>query len=143
MQILLIIILIQIIHSKMNGIYIIKNVFYNYYFTIKTNKLLLSNIQTNFLLIFKKENLYYIQKNNKKQFLGIDNNNKIVTYNNINKNNNKIIWKIIKIRNNDYLIQNYFNHKFIEINILQLKCIYNINNLLNYSIYEKKIILIL
>ena len=141
MQIILIIILIQIFNSKMrNGIYIIKNVFYNYYFTIKANKLLLSNIQTNFFLIFIEKNLYYIQTKNKRKIVGIDKNNKIVIYNyNKNKINNKKIWNITKIRNNCYIIQNYFNHKYIEITNLDLKCTYNINHLLNHSIYEKNI----
>ncbi len=123
-------IIFQIFNFKiLKGIYVIKYINNNIYFTIEKNILKLSNKQTNFRLISIKSNLYYIETKHKKKKLGVNNNNNIIIYNNKKINKNKIIWNITKFGENEYIIQNQFNYKLIEIIDFFPKCMRKITDL--------------
>ena len=124
-------IIFQIFNFKiLKGIYVIKYLNNNFYFTIEKNILKLSNKQTNFRLISIKSNLYYIETKHKKKKLGVNNNNNIIIYNNNKKiNKNKIIWNITKFGENEYIIQNQFKYKLIEIIDFFPKCMRKITDL--------------
>ena len=104
--------------DKFNGIYRISSTSSKQYFTIRNNHLLLSDQPISyFRLIYIKYNLYYIELRNNFRKLGVDNINNILIYDKKgNYYNEKLIWNIIKINSYEYLIQNKFNKKFIEIN---------------------------
>ena len=102
---------------KLNGIYRILSKSSNLYFTIKNNKLILSEIQSNFRFIHIESNLYYIEYKYTNNRLGITNNSKFKFFNIKNKvNKEKIMWNLINIFQDEYLIQNIFNKKFIQVN---------------------------
>ena len=108
---------IKISNLKLNGIYRVLSKSSNLYFTIKNNKLILSEIQSNFRFIPIESNIYYIEYKYTNNRLGITNNCKFKFFNIKNKvNKEKIMWKIIKIFQDEYLIQNIFNKKFIQVN---------------------------
>ena len=136
MKIIVFFILFQILKLySANGIYIIKNLFTNYYIYLFENRLILSKEQTNFRLILIESNLYYIETKHSRKKIGVNANNKIIKYNSDEKikNENKIIWNLIKINENEYYIQNLYNLKYIEINELSLQCSNNIYDLYNLS----------
>ena len=140
MKIFLLLIIIHIYNFRIqNGIYIIKNLFYNYYLSLKNDILILSDRQTNFRLVCVENNLFYIETISKKRKLGINRNGNIIIIYDYNKNNNnkKIIWNITNITENEYLIQNYYSQKFIQIYNHKITCSLNITNLVNYSFQEK------
>lgn len=125
-----------------NNIYTINSYLNNYYFSYDSNyNLVASNRQTNFRLIHIISNSYYIQlRGNKK--LGIDKNNKIIFYNYNNNiiNDDIIKWNIIKIDMDKFLIQNYFNKKYIEEfngNFICLNDLYSYKNEKNINIQNK------
>ena len=61
MKIIILFFLIQIvILQKLNGIYIIKSLFNNYYLYLDDNTLILSKKQTNFRVISIGSNLYHL-----------------------------------------------------------------------------------
>ena len=106
---------IIILCDYFNGIYRISSCSNGKYFSIKGISLFLSDIQNNFRLINVKDNNYYIESRFLKQKIGVNNNNKILFYKRFNNINiDKLLWKIIKINENDYLIQNLYNKKYIE-----------------------------
>ena len=80
------------------------------YFSIENNLLLLSDKQKYYFRIINIEyNFYYIESRNRKKRLGIDNNNNIISCNiQNNANNLKLIWQLIKVKENKYII-NYFH----------------------------------
>ena len=133
MKIIFLFILFQILSAI--GIYIIKHRFNNSYFYLYENRLILSKEQTNFRLILIKSDIYYIETKHSKKKIGVNNKNIIIKYNNEDKilDENKIMWNITKIDENEYFIQNKYNQKYIEINGLSLQCINNINELKNLS----------
>ncbi len=140
MKIYLLFIIIHIYNFRIqNGIYIINNVFYNYYLSLKNDILILSDRQTNFRLVSMENNLFYIETISKKRKLGINRNGNIIIIYDYNKNNNnkKIIWNITNITENEYLIQNYYSQKFIQIYNHKITCSLNVTNLVNYSSQEK------
>ena len=107
---------------KMNNVYRIDSLLSNYYFYIQKNVLILSNKFTLFHLIIIKQNLFYIKISNKDLRLGIDNNDNIIGFKKKSIENSKLIWKIINIDNNKYLIQNLFSRKFIYVNNNEIHC---------------------
>ena len=127
-----------------NEIYRISSLSNGFYFTIYNNELILSNIQNNFRLIPIESNQYYIELRYLNKKLGINENNNIILYNNKeNINNKKLIWYLIKINKNEYLIQNKFNQKFIEADNFKLKCsnnYYFFNNNDNYTTINRNFI---
>ena len=136
MKIIIILLLFQIfIFHRLNGIYIIKSLYNNYYLFLDINRLVLSKQQTNFRLISKGSNLYYIETKHSRKKIGVNDNNKIVKYNNEDKikYKNKTIWNITKINKNEYFIKNNYNHKYMEIKELFIQCSNNIFDLFNIS----------
>ena len=122
---------------KINGIYIIKNYFNNYYFKLKNNNLIVLNKFSYFHIIPFKSNFYYIESFYKKKRLGLDKNNNVALFKiNKNINNNKVIWNIIKISDEKYLIKNINNEKYLEINNYGLICI---NSIESQNITNKQI----
>ena len=136
MKIIILFFLIQIvILQKLNGIYIIKSLFNNYYLYLDDNTLILSKKQTNFRVISIGSNLYYLETKHSRKKIGVNDNNKIVKYNYEDKKkyNNRTVWNITKINEDEYLIKNNYNKKYIEIKELCIQCCNNIFDLFNHS----------
>jgi len=99
----------------LNGIYRIFSKSNNFYFTIKNDKLILSDKQSNFRFIPIINNTYYIEYKTTNKRLGITENDKFKLYNKKKGlNNTRLFWNIIKIFKNEYLIRNNFNKKYIH-----------------------------
>lgn len=133
MRIFVTMVIFQILKPEiLQGIYTIKYLANNLYFTLERNNLILSKVQSNFRLISIKENLYFIEIMNTRKKLGVNYNNKIIIYNNKKKiNENKKIWNITKVRENEYVIYNLYNFKIIEIINNSIKCSRNITDPFN------------
>ena len=99
--------------NDLNGIYVINIISNKLYLSIEKNKLVMRNKKIHFRLILIKSNIYYIEIRGTKRRIGVDNNNNLKLYN--TKNNiirNKLFWKIIRISDMEFFIQNKFNlHK--------------------------------
>ena len=110
------------------GYYEIKSYLNNFYLSLKNKKLIISNVKCTFNIIPKAKFSYIIQFGNQK--LGIDDNNKIIVYNNIeNIEIKKYCWNIYNIKKNLYFIQNLYNNKLIEVSDNNVKISSNnINN---------------
>jgi len=123
-----------------NGVYQITSLSNNFDFNIKNNFLILLNKQSNFRLLKTNLNEYYIEYINNNKRLTLDNNNKIKLYDSkqIIKEE-KMIWNIINININEFLIQNKFSSKFIEALTSKVICNKNINYLL-YNGHEASLI---
>ena len=119
----------NVINNKnelLNGVYSIFCISNHLYFTVKTNKLILSDIQSNFRFVPVKSNIYYIEHKSTNKRLGINNNDKIILYNKNRKiNRTKISWIIYKTFINEYLIQNNYKKKYIFANNSSLQFIKN------------------
>ena len=135
MRIIVTMVLLQMLNLEiLQGIYAIKYLANNLYFKLERNNLILSKKQSNFRLISIKQNLYYIEIMNTRKKLGVNNNNKIKIYDNKEKiNENKKIWNITRVRENEYIIYNLFNFKIIEIINNSIKCSRNITDLFNIN----------
>jgi hypothetical protein len=97
------------------GYYEINSYLNNLYLSLKKKQLIISKIKCSFNIIPKTKFSYIIQFGNQK--LGIDDNNKIIVYNNIeNIEIKKYCWNIYNIKKNLYFIQNLYNNKLIEVN---------------------------
>ena len=84
-----------------NGVYFINSVINNNYLQIINNHLILSNKTLEFQFIHFDLNIYIILYRSLNKTLGIDINNKIILYNQIDiLNLKKIFWNLIKINNN-------------------------------------------
>ena len=121
----------------------INNIFSNSNFKYNNKSLELSNKYDLFNIIHIHKNLYYI-KTRELKTIGIDDkNNIIILEENINKQ--KIIWNIINIGEDNYIIQNNYNKKFISVtNNKIITSNFNISFILNKVkinkiIYEKYI----
>lgn len=121
---------------KMMGIYQIYNLFNNNYLGIDNNDNVLF-LTKNPLFIYKnpyfhlfeiepKSSYYLIESKTKKKFLGVDEQDNILMYK--EKQNSfdiqKIIWKIIRIKNNIFLIKNNYNNKYLEAKNIRLECLH-------------------
>ena len=139
-KLLLIFKIYNIITNELNGIYNIKSFATNLYFSFKNNKLILSNNKSQFRISLISSNLYLINSRFKNKRIGVDGKNNIKIYNNMDyKNNINIYWKIIKINDNSFIIQNEFNQNFLEVKNNQLYCcsksfLFIKNNIGNISI---------
>ena len=112
------------INNDLNGIYIINSISNNLYLSIQKNILVISNKKSHFRLNLIKYNIYYLEHRGTKKRIGVDNKNNLKIYKtNNNKLGSKIFWKIIRINNMEFIIQNQFNNKFIEVNNNFLQCI--------------------
>ena len=109
--------------SQFNAIFRIDSKENNYSLKMEKNVLLFLDSKESKEELFRitsiKDDLYYIIYKPLNQFFGIDDKGEIKLYNQDNKNKNeiadKIKWKFIKINNdNEYLLQNLFNEKFLE-----------------------------
>jgi hypothetical protein len=133
MRIIVTMVIFQILNLEiLHGIYVIKYITNNLYFALERNNLILSKTQSNFRLISIKQNLYFIEIMNTRKKLGVNNNNKIKIYDNKEKiNENKKIWNITRVRENEYVIYNLYNFKIIEIINNSIKCSRNITDIFN------------
>ena len=98
-----------------NGVYKIGCSSNNLYFKVKEDVIKLLSDHTNFRIVLIKSNEYFIEAifNNKR--LGVNKKDNIKFYNKIeNKNLEKTIWNIIKIKENQFLIYNKYNLNLIE-----------------------------
>ena len=121
-------------NNNLNGIYIINSISNNLYLSIQKNILVISNKKSHFRLKLIKSNIYYLEHRGTKKRIGVDNKNNLKIYKtNNNKLGSKIFWKIIRINNMEFLIQNQFNNKFIEVNNNFLQCL----NIIEFDINNK------
>ena len=105
----------------MKGIYQIYNLFNNDNLGIDNDDNVLFFNRNLYFRLYKIEsnsNIYFIESKNKRKFLGIDDKDNILIY---NKKQNfydieKIIWKIIRIKNNFVFIKNIYNNKYLKVN---------------------------
>ena len=108
------------------GIYKIFNLLNNNYLGINNkDNILFANKNTYFRLIEIElnSNKYLIQSKNKNKFLGIEDKDNILLYN-IQEilNLETIIWKIIKIKKQFFLVKNNYNNKYLEANNIGIQC---------------------
>ena len=107
------------------GAYSIISCSNKYNFKIKNKNLILFYNPSMFHLKKLNSNSYFIELSlNRNKILGVDKYDKIIVYdknNNINKKN--IIWNLIQIKNNYYIIKNSFNNKYIYENKNEIKFI--------------------
>ena len=138
-MIYLTLLLFSILYSKseqnsiLNGVYNIANIFSNLYLNINKNKLILSpKNKSYFKIIYIKNSIYYIKAVTNYK-LGINSFDKIILDKIEEENDLKFQWNIINIKKN-YIIQNKYNLKFLEVNNDILKFtenkIFDENNLL-------------
>ena len=117
-----------------NGVYRILSLSNNNYFKSNNKEIILSLSQQQFLIIRNKFNTYFIMSRRDKKLLGINDKNKIIFYDNhLGNDYSKITWKIIKIYENEFIIQNIYNKKYIEENFNFLQCI----NIPIFSLHDK------
>ena len=121
-----------IIHIAYNyitkGIYTINNLESNYYFSFKNNIFFLSVKPIRVRIIQKINYIYYIESIKKKKIC-LGNKGKIFFLKKNNINFSKCEWNITKKnRNNEYLIQNNYNKKYLESRKFDLYCKHSINN---------------
>ena len=135
LQILLIQIILFIIAQRNNNIYTEKEfngeysiISYsnNYNFKVKNKNLILFYYPSIFHIKKLDSYSYMIELSlNENKILGVDKDDKIKIYEKNSYENKKyIIWNLIKIKNNLYIIKNSFNNKFIYENNNSIKLIY-------------------
>ena len=96
------------------GYYEINSRLNNLYLSVKNKELIFSNIKFSFYIIPITNISYFIQF--KRQNLGINDNNNLIIYNNIeNIEIKKYSWNINCIRRNLYFIQNLYNNKLTSL----------------------------
>ena len=102
-----------------------------YYLGIKNDgDILFLNQNSYFRLIEIKSNSnnYLIESKNKNKFLGIDERGNVILYDKLEiLVIEKIIWKIIKIKKNYFLIKNIYNNKYLEVNNNRLQFLHEID----------------
>ena len=128
----------EITNLKYNvkGIFQIYNLLNNNYLGIDNNDNVLF-LDKNPLFLYKNPyfrlfeiepntNYYLIESKTKKKFLGVDEQNNILMYNNKKNSFNirKIIWKIIRFKNKFFFIKNNYNNKYLEASNIRLKCLH-------------------
>ena len=106
---------------------------------MKNNEVMLSNMKFSFHIIPITNISYIIQI--KRKNLGINENNKLIIYNNLeNIEITKYSWNIYNIRRNLYFIQNLYNNKLLEINRDYIKIsnnkIYNNDKKFIFTFYK-------
>ena len=109
------------------GIYQIYNLLKKDYIGIGNNdKVLFLNRNLSFRLykIESNSNYYFIESKNKRKFLGVDEQDNILMYNQEHKfyDIEKIIWEIKRIKSNFFFIKNIYNNKYLESNNDKLEC---------------------
>ena len=124
----------DVIHKNnlnINGVYYIKSLLNKKYFSNDNNTFFLSKKLNQIKISEKRPLIYCIVFKEDNSSLGIDDNNRIIIYDqNFKVNTTKILWKIKKLYKSKYIIKNMFNHKYIMIyndNIIFTKII-NINS---------------
>ena len=127
----IIIILLEIKNENIDylteGYYEIYSSLNNLYLSLKSKKLIISDIKFSFNIIPISKFSYVIKYRNEK--IGIDDNNKIILYNNIqNIDIKKYSWNFYNIKRNQYLIKNEYNNKLIEVSDKYIKISNNYNN---------------
>ena len=122
-------------NENLNGIYIISSIKNNNklaegYFSKATFNNFYSNKYSTkyfFDIIPLNSNVYNIVSKTSNQLLSLDDKNNVIL---INKNNNiNIFWNIIKIKGDEYLIQNKKTKNYLEINYNLPKCFRKLSNL--------------
>ena len=121
-------------NNNLNGIYVINSISNNLYLSVEKNILVMSNKKNHFRLNLIKSNIYYIELRGTKNRIGVDNKNNLKIYKTQNHNiGSKIFWKIIRINNMEFSIQNQFNLRFIEVKNNFLQC----SNMIDFDINNK------
>ena len=123
-----------------NSVYFIKSYSNNYYIKSKSNDIILGEkFPSYFGFIKLKFDTFFIYLPfYKNKYLGVSKKDKIIIYNNqSNINIKKISWKIIKIKNNKYILQNIFNKKFLEENQNSIK--FSNIKIINFNELDNKI----
>ena len=116
---------------EINGIYKISSFINGLYFSFDKYRLILSNKIRFFHIIKVRTNTYYIKSRLLNMFIGINEENNIILYNKTQTmEQTKLQWNIILINDNQFIIENKFNNKFIQINNTLIKCT---NNLTQYK----------
>ena len=144
----------EITNLKYNvkGIFQIYNLLNNNYLGIDNNDNVLF-LDKNPLFLYKNPyfrlfeiepntNYYLIESKTKKKFLGVDEQNNILIYNNKKNGFNirKIIWKIIRIKKNIFFVKNNYNNKYLEASNIRLECLHEtISTTENKTHNEKEI----
>jgi hypothetical protein len=113
-----IIILFQIENQNIEylteGFYEINSHLNNLYLSLKNKKIIISNTKFSFNII-PLSNFSYIIKSRKEK-IGINDNNKIIVYNNTeNIDIKKYSWNFVNIKRSQYLIKNEYNNKLVEV----------------------------
>ena len=110
---------------KLDGIYNIKNIDSNLYFGIKNKKIILTK---SYKYYFRIENIfnncYKITTIFKKLSIGLNDFDELILDKNIDENITKFQWNIIKISKNQYVIQNAYNNRTIEVKNNEIKLKY-------------------
>ena len=117
------------------------NLLNNKYLSIENNIItLLSDSNTYFSLtkFGSNSNNYLIEYKNHNKYLGIDEQGNILLYDN-KIDLSKIIWKVIKIKKNNFFVKNTYNNKYLEVNNYKLQCLNSINFLINKNIDKYKL----
>ena len=113
---------------NINGVYLIKSLQNNNYFSNDNNKLILSKKLNQIKLVENSLFTYFIIFKKENKSIGIGDNNNITIYNdNSIINSTKILWNLIKIDKNIYIIKNTFNQKYLMINQNNIKLTNKIN----------------
>ena len=136
-------------YYNLKGIYQIYNLLNNKYLGIDNNdNALFLNKDPLFLYKNPYFRLYEIQPNssyflieskNKKLFLGVDKKDNILLYKKkeIFFDIEKIIWKLIRIKNNFYFIKNNYNNKYLEASNIKLECFHEAIFITENEAHEK------
>ena len=107
---------IQKNNININGVYYIKSLLNKNYFSNDNNVFVLSKKMNLIKIIEKRPLTYSIVFKDDNTSIGIDDNNRIIIYEqNSEVNKNKMLWKIKKVYKRKYIIKNIFNQKYIII----------------------------
>lgn len=121
----------KIINNKINGVYFIRSISSNSFLNFKNTKIKLSKYKSYFRIIKIENDTYFIETIFKKYRLGINELDDIILKINF-QNENKFKWNIIKVAEEEYIVQNKYNDKLLKENNHFLQLTKNSYKNLNY-----------
>ena len=136
-------------YYNLKGIYQIYNLLNNKYLGIDNNDnalflnrdplFLYKNPYFRLFEIRPNSSYFLIESKNKKLFLGLDKKDNILLYKKkeIFFDIEKIIWKLIRIKNNFYFIKNNYNNKYLEASNIKLECFHETIFITENEAHEK------